>query len=195
MHPSKSCSTFSRYVLFHFFYWLWLEWQCLRSSHLLKKTRQITESRVVRQGGKKRPKSSAKRQDNDQCFAGIATSINLKLAQRKFWKLLRKTRQIALCFDLLPLTFPLKLDPEQNAAVNKDDRLSTTTAFLAFLAFQLFFRDKKWPGNNKSMTFLFGLGRKQRKLYTLDVWNGIYTVGIYEFFFFFCYLKVDNGLT
>ena len=182
--------------MFHFFtlctislfYWLWLEWQCLRSSHLLKKTRQITESRIVRQGGKKRPKSSAKRQDNDQCFAGIATSINLKLAQRKFWKLLRKTRQIALCFDLLPSTFPLKLDPEQNAAVNKDDRLSTT----AFLAFQLFFRDKKWQ--QKYAFFVWSWTKKQRKLYTLDVWNGIYTVGIYEFFFFFCYLKVDNGL-
>ena len=168
MHPSKSCSTFSRYVLFHFSTdFDWNGNAC--SSHLLKKTRQITE-RVVRQGGKKRPKSSAKRQDNDQCFAGIATSINLKLAQRKFWKLLRKTRQIALCFDLLPSTFPLKLDPEQNAAVNKDDRLSTTTAFLAF---QLFFRDKKWPGNNKNMTFLFGLGRKTAKaLYSWCLeWN------------------------
>ena len=38
------------------------------------------------------------------------------------------------------------------------------------------------------------MDEKQRKLYTLDVWNGIYTVGIYEFFFFFCYLKVENGL-
>ena len=82
MHPSKSCSTFSRYVLFHFSTdFDWNGNAC--SSDLLKKTRQITE-RVVRQGGKKRPKSSAKRQDNDQCFAGIATSINLKLAQRKF---------------------------------------------------------------------------------------------------------------
>ena len=190
MHPSKSCSTFSRYVLFHFSTdFDWNGNAC--SSHLLKKTRQITE-RVVRQGGKKRPKSSAKRQDNDQCFAGIATSINLKLAQRKFWKLLRKTRQIALCFDLLPSTFPLKLDPEQNAAVNKDDRLSTTTAFLAF---QLFFSGTKSDQETtKIWLFCLVLDEKQRKLYTLDVWNGIYTVGIYEFFFFFCYLKVDNGL-
>ena len=151
MHPSKSCSTFSRYVLFHFSTdFDWNGNAC--SSHLLKKTRQITE-RVVRQGGKKRPKSSAKRQDNDQCFAGIATSINLKLAQRKFWKLLRETRQIALCFDLLPSTFPLKLDPEQNAAVNKDDRLSTT-AFLAFLGF--------FPGQKVT--------RKQQK-YDFFVWS------------------------
>ena len=61
-----------------------------------------------------------------------------------------------MCFDLLPSTFPLKLDPEQNAAVNKDDRLSTTTAFF-FLAFQLFF-----PGQKVT--------RKQQK-YDFFVWS------------------------
>lgn len=61
-----------------------------------------------------------------------------------------------MCFDLLPSTFPLKLDPEQNAAVNKDDRLSTTTTAF-FLAFQFFF-----PGQKVT--------RKQQK-YDFFVWS------------------------
>jgi hypothetical protein len=72
--------------------------------------------------------------------------------------LLRKTRQIAVCFDLLPSTFPLKLDPEQNAAVNKDDRLSSLYYYYRFfLAFQFFF-----PGQKVT--------RKQQK-YDFFVWS------------------------
>ena len=101
-----------------------------------------------------------------------------------------------MCFDLLPSTFPLKLDQEQNAAVNKDDRLSSLYYYYRFfLAFQFFFPGQKVTRKQQKYDFFcLVLDEKQRKLYTLDVWNGIYTVGIYEFFFFFCYLKVDNGL-